>query len=83
MKRILGIESWEEKMSRLPRGMPVDEKNEVIKIIEEFVEERWTIRLGLDDHGSQRKSERRAHWLFLHLIGFGLSTKEERPLLSF
>lgn len=39
MKRILEIESWEEKMSRLPRGMPDEEKNEVIKIIEEFVEE--------------------------------------------
>jgi hypothetical protein len=37
LKRIFGIESWEEKMSRLPPGMPDEEKNDIIKIIEGFI----------------------------------------------
>lgn len=39
LKCILGIESWEEKLSRLPKGMPDNEKNEIIKIIDGFIDE--------------------------------------------
>ena len=40
LRRIFGIKTLEEKMSRLPRGVPEKKKNEITKIIEEFIEER-------------------------------------------
>ena len=39
LRRIFGIETWGEKMSRLPCGMPADEKGEIVKVIDEFIEE--------------------------------------------